>query len=570
MQALTLKPDHWQALGALGRCLTGLCNYPEALNAFSLALQAAPTPYDNVDNLFHLGQLYKKIRHFEKALECYDYILRMQPNHPETLIALSQVYRQLGRTEQAIEIHDRQLLLQPDNPSLLISKALSLPVLYDSVEDVQTWRNTLAAQIDTLLQMEFPENRKLALHGSSFYLAYQGLNDRVLAEKIGRIFQKFLPSMAPVHLKPVGKPRIGIISRFLSPQHTVGRFMQGIIEHLSRDYFEIITFSVGNDHAYLPQQKKHPNDRIVVLPSDNIETAARQILEHQPDLLLYADIGMNVTTYCLAGLRLAPVQCVTWGHPVTSGLSTIDYFISSHLVEQEAEIARTHYSEKVVLLNTLPTYYYRPPFQTEKQNRSDFGLPETANLYVCPQSLFKFHPDFDPVLAAILRQDPQGALVLISHYTEAVNEQLRARWAKTMPDVLSRVHFLPRLERQQFLTLLQGATVILDPLHFGGGNTTYEALGLGVPVVTCPGPYMRGRVTAGCYQKMGLSTFIAQTTDEYIALAFKWGTQPEQRSAASQQIMENQSVLFEDPQVIEELEAFFKSVLSKNDAQQTL
>ena len=561
LQVLKTQPSHWQALGALGQTFTSLCKYPEAMNAFSLALQAAPSPYDNVDNLFHLGQLYKKIRSFEQALACYHYVLKMQPQHRETLIALSQVYRQLGETEQAIAIYDRLLALEPEDPSLLISKALSLPVLYPSTEALQQWRESVEAQFNALLGMHFQQNRELALHGSPFYLAYQGLNDRMLAEKIAKVFQGLLPPMPPRTARRPGKPRIGIISRFLTPQHTVGRFMQGIIQHLSREQFQITAFSVGNDHAYLPTGSEDPADRFVILPADNIETAARLIVENQPDILFYADIGMNVTTYCLAGMRLAPVQCVTWGHPVTTGLPTMDYFISSHLLEPDPETAQTHYSEKLILLDTLPTYYYRPPLEPQTSDRRPFGLNDTANLYVCPQSLFKFHPDFDPMLAAILRQDPQGELVLLSHYTEAVNQQLRDRWAKIMPDVISRIHFLPRMDRQQFLALLNCATVLLDPVHFGGGNTSYEALALGIPIVTWPGTYMRGRVTAACYHRMGLSQLVAQSAEAYVALALQWGTQPQRRAEASALIAQQQGVLFEDKQLITALETFFSSVL---------
>src|SRR5262249_21773051 len=154
------------------------------------------------------------------------------------------------------------------------------------------------------------------------------------------------------------KPRIGIVSRYLTPSHTVGKFMQGIIRHLSREQFEVIAFSVGRDYAYLPDGGEHPDDRFIVLPSENIEAAARMIAEAAPDILLYADIGMNITTYCLAAMRLAQVQCVTWGHPVTTGLSTMDYFLSSRLIEPEA--AQNDYSEELVCLESLPTYYYRP------------------------------------------------------------------------------------------------------------------------------------------------------------------------------------------------------------------
>jgi len=562
LQALQVNPSHHQTLGAMGQALTRLTRYQDALEFFSLALNASPTPLDSLEHLYHLGQLYQKIRHFEPAVECYDYVLKMQSDHRLALIALSQVYRQLGQTENAIGIYDRMLALQPDDPSLLLSKALSLPVMYDSNDSLNQWRAGVERQIDAILSRNFPENRALALHGSSFYLAYQGFNDRELMQKIARVFQKFLPPAPAISKRKHGKPRIGIVSRFLAPSHTVGRFMQGIIQHLSREKFQVITFSVGRDTAYLPIGGEHPEDGFVILPENNIESAARQIAEHQPDILFYADLGMNVTTYCLAGMRLAPVQCVAWGHPVTSGLSTVDYFISSRLIEPEN--AQAHYSENLVLLENLPTYYYRPEVSEKHGERAQFGFSEQANLYVCPQSLFKFHPDFDAILAGILRQDPQGEAVLLSHYSEAVNRQLLARFEHAMPDVAQRIRILPRLDRAQFLQLLTCADVLLDPVHFGGGNTTYEALALGVPIVTWPSAFMRGRATAACYQKMNLSGLVANGPEDYVRLAISVAQDKDLQAKFRAEILEKNATLFEDESVIGELETFFQDALSRH------
>ena len=65
---------------------------------------------------------------------------------------------------------------------------------------------------------------------------------------------------------------------------------------------------------------------------------------------------MDIRTYFLAFSRLARVQCVTWGHPDTTGIPNMDYFISSNLIEPKE--ADEHYSEKLQRLNVLPTFYH--------------------------------------------------------------------------------------------------------------------------------------------------------------------------------------------------------------------
>ena len=79
-----------------------------------------------------------------------------------------------------------------------------------------------------------------------------------------------------------------------------------------------------------------------------------QLREAACDVLCYFEIGTDATNYFLPQLRLARIQCTTWGVQVTSGIETIDYYLSSRLVESDH--ASTHYSESLLLAETLLTY----------------------------------------------------------------------------------------------------------------------------------------------------------------------------------------------------------------------
>lgn len=111
-----------------------------------------------------------------------------------------------------------------------------------------------------------------------------------------------------------------------------------------------------------------------------------------------------------------------------------------------------------------------------------------GTLYGCPQSLFKIHPDFDPVLADIARGDPGGRIVMIEGGAGAWTEALKARWARTHPILLDQVAFVPRLSSIAFLALMSHLDVVLDPPHFGSGNTLYEGMIDGAPVVDLARP----------------------------------------------------------------------------------
>jgi protein O-GlcNAc transferase len=272
---------------------------------------------------------------------------------------------------------------------------------------------------------------------------------------------------------------------------------------------------------------------------------------------------MDPTTYTLAFSRLAPVQCVTWGHPVTTGIPTVDYFLSSELIEPEW--AEEHYTEKLVRLKTLPFYYYRPVPPAPLKSRRDFGLSDEHHLYACLQTLFKFHPEFDEILGGILRRDPRGRLVLIRGKHRHWEDLLTKRWAATIPDVLDRIQWLAPQPRADFLNLMAVSDVLLDTIHFGGGNTSYEGLGLGVPIVTLAAPFMRGRITYALYRKMGVMDCVAASPQQYADSAVALATDPSYREAVRARILAANGALFEDIAAVRELEEFFRSALRSRE-----
>jgi predicted O-linked N-acetylglucosamine transferase (SPINDLY family) len=263
---------------------------------------------------------------------------------------------------------------------------------------------------------------------------------------------------------------------------------------------------------------------------------------------------MDSLPYYLAHSRLAPVQCVTWGHPLTTGLPTMDYFISSQ--ELEPAGAECHYTEKLIKLPHLANFYYRPQPSASVKTRADFGLDEADHLYACPQSLFKLHPDDDAVFRQIMEQDPMARIVLIEGQQPAWAELLLARFRRTMGDFSRRVHFVPRLPQPDFQRLLELADVVLDPLHFGGGNTSYETFSVGTPIVTLPGGFLRSRITYALYRWMGIDECIATAPADYVAKAVHLGTDPAWRAQVRAKIMAENHKLYENPAGVRELEAF--------------
>jgi predicted O-linked N-acetylglucosamine transferase (SPINDLY family) len=130
-----------------------------------------------------------------------------------------------------------------------------------------------------------------------------------------------------------------------------------------------------------------------------------------------------------------------------------------------------------------------------------------------------------------------------------------------MPDVVDRIKWLPALPREAFLQLLAAADVVLDPIAFGGGNTSYEALAMGTPVVTLPGELLRTRITQALYAKAGYGELVTSSADEYVTKAVRLATDPDYHAVAARSIDDACAVLYEDESEVRDLEAFLGDAL---------
>jgi predicted O-linked N-acetylglucosamine transferase (SPINDLY family) len=402
---------------------------------------------------------------------------------------------------------------------------------------------------------------------TAFFLAYHGQNDRELQTATARAFLRIIPSLQFTAPHCRGEPsrgrshrriRIGFISRFFA-SHSIFSTSVGLIEKLSRRDFEVVVLRItpSRDDACTARIRAAA-DRMVDLDSD-FRRAREQIAALELDILFYQDIGMEPISYFLAFARLAPVQCVSFGHPNTTGIPTMDYFISNDAFEPAD--ADSHYSETLVRLGGLPTlaYYYEPRLPLVRATAQSFGLPD-ATLYLCPQTLFKIHPDFDAMLAGILARDPRGIVVLIAGQFQEFAHALRVRFQRTLAGVHQRVVFLPFMSLERFMQLLSIAVVVLDTPHFNGMNSSLQAFAVGAPVVTLPGRLQRGRHTQAMYRTMGIDDCIAADATEYIDIAVRLGTEPPHARALRARILARKQVLFEDPRVVQEFERFFREV----------
>jgi protein O-GlcNAc transferase len=555
--AISIDPKQAQPYCNLGAVLHRLGRFEEAKVEYAHALALKP---DFAEAWSNLGAAFLARANFHDSEGCLLRAMELSPHNRQVLSNLADVLRIQGKFSEAIEIYRRALRADRDNVPQMVKLALAQEVILNSRASAISRRTKVMESLNNLLergvQLEDPQ-REIGM--TNFYFAYQGVNDIELQSLTAKFYLSACPKLGwtALHCSAPATPsdgrlRIGIVSSNLY-EHTIGKFYHGIIQKLSRKRFEVVVVRPPQDGDAIGNAIGRDADRAIEIPND-LYPARERIAAERLDILFYPDLGMTPLTYFLAFARLAPVQCVSWGHPVTTGIPAIDYFISAKTIEPQD--AQTHYSERLILLDRLPTYYWRPHHAATPFTRAELGFADDVKLYVCPQSLFKLHPDFDLVLATLLRRDPKSRLILLSGVHKHWDRLLGSRIAKGFPDVAGRVIFVPRIPQAEFFRLLMMADVILDPPFFGGGNTSYEAFAMGLPIVTWPGPFMRGRVTEGCYRQMGFTELVADSLDSYVEIALRLANDAVWRERMKNEIAARSHVLYEDARAVAELEDF--------------
>ena len=228
-------------------------------------------------------------------------------------------------------------------------------------------------------------------------------------------------------------PRIGLLSSGF--RHcTVGSYFGAWVGALKRAGFEVIVFAVGPGFDATTDALERDASHLVRLDGP-IDAMAATVREAAVDLLIFPDIGMDARTQVLAACRLAPRQLAAWGHPVTTGLGSIDGYLTC--ADMEPPDADAHYSERLHALPGIGTAYAFPA-APERRTRAALGLPD-GPLYLVPQSSFKIHPDNDAVLAAIAARDPRATLLTFASPARGADHKLALRLRAALARTRARI-----------------------------------------------------------------------------------------------------------------------------------
>ena len=403
-------------------------------------------------------------------------------------------------------------------------------MVYDDAVEVDRCRASYAASLDALTQFFAGRGAETAAVDAEavgteqpFFLAYQGRDDRALAARYGAMIASVMATAYPQWAQPPAvappargeKIRIGIVSGHFCGHSVLKVPIWGWLALIDRTRFAVNGYHLGTRRDSETARVRRACDRFVQGPL-SIAQWCETIRADAPHLVIFPEFGMDATTPQLAALRVAPIQCAGPGHPTTTGLPTIDYFLSSEMMEPAD--ADTHYTERLVRLPNLGFAYVPPVIEPTPMRRESIGVRPDAVAFWCCQHLPKFQPQFDRVFARIARRLGEAGhdaqfVFNASPRGEEVTARFRRRLARAFAaeglDAARHVVILSRLTTPDFAGVAAICDVFLDSIGWSGMNTALESLASALPIVTWPGPLMRARHSLAVLRMLEVSETVA-------------------------------------------------------------
>lgn len=542
-----LAPRDVDVLNLLGICLYELGRLRAAGRCFALALRLDPRSARAANNL---GGICKATDRPAAALRLHQRAAALEPTFFEAHENVGKVHEEEGRIADARTAYERALALRSE-PLLALHASLLCPPVFEDGAALERYRRHAAAVLDAWSERPLAVDLQRLQSSRAeppFDWAYHGDDNLALKRRYAALFADAFPHQ-PARGSAGPRLRVGFV---VTPTHEgiFARCMGGILQRLDRRRIEPVLVCAQPSEQAL--RAAVPDAATLRLPL-RFDQMAAAIRAAAFDVLYFWEVGTDSMNYFLPFCRLAPVQCTGWGWPDTSGAPALDYHLTSALLANAAD--QRAFSERLVRLPHLPPCFPRPPVPPGG-DRDIWGLPPSSHRYVCLQNLRKVHPDFDPMLGAILRADPDAVAIFVHDRAPAIGDLLRRRWQRTLPDVVDRIRLLPRLTAPQYFQLIAASDVVLDTPHFSGCNTTYDALAMGVPVVTLPGSLPRGRYSAALCRVAGVDDTVAVDAEDFARRAVRLGTDDALRRATGERIRAAAPLLFENAAAVAQFENF--------------
>lgn len=566
--AVSSRPDYVDALVNLGSLLKDRGRNEEAVRYLEHALRLKP---DIDEAAFNLAMIRVNQRMWEEASHWLQSTLSTNPKQADAQYWLGNASMGLGDAATARKAYQAALRINANYVQARWGHAMAqLPAVPQSDEEQNNAVGAFGKELDKLkawFRVHRPTDAYKAVGAQQpYYLAYIPQDHRAVLSQYGELCTSLMGVWArkvgvPTPVRSTGsKCKIGIVSAHIH-EHSVWRaIVRGWVEHLDPTRFEIHIFHTGTGRDAQTELAARRATRFYYAEGDWVAWA-KVISDARIDVLAYPEIGMDSTTVRLASLRLAPVQLASWGHPITTGLPTMDVFVSAKALEPQD--ADANYTEELFELPGIGCCYHPFALKPTPIDLTQWGIGSADRILLCAGTPFKYSPQSDELWIDIAKRCQPCKLVFFRAKPEPLSALLEARLRKKFEEAglnfYTHVRFIPWLSQANFFALLDRADVYLDTVGFSGFNTAMQAIERCTPIVAWDGQFMRGRFASGILRQLGLDEWIANSMSDYAALVENLCASSARRDSVRQQISTRRARLFSDPYAVD---AFAQKVTS--------
>ena len=539
----------------------------DAADTLRLALTQDP---NNPECLLRLSHVLLRMKRYEESFHHARRFLRIVDNVAFGYYLAGHAGREIGRWQESRSYLKRAVELDPSHVYARVLLCMSSFTVCMNESETVAMAQTYADGLDDLIRntaLDTAAQIDIAFEGigalTPFFLPYLGCNVIDFQLKYGAWICKIMAAKYPQFSRHLpqrpscDRIKIGIVSNYFHNHSNWKIPIRGWLQQLNRKQFSIHCFYTGEVSDMATESARSLTDHFH--QNCDVNSLATTLHDESFDVLIYPGIGMDTVTLKLAAMRLAPVQCASWGHPVTTGMPTMDYYISSDLMEPAD--ADRHYSEKLVRLPNL-SIWYEPAGSDDKisSNLLIPGLGKDDVMFLCCQNILKYLPRFDYVFPEIAGRVGNARFVFIaspvSELTEKFVERIELAFKSHGMNAADYVTMLPQLDGDGFSALNARGDVFLDSIEWSGCNTVFESLPFNKPIVTLPGSFMRGRHAYALLKMIGVEDTIAADMEEYISIAARLGNNRKWRDEISAKISGCKHRAYQDRECIAGLERF--------------